>query len=231
MKIQQWALAGLLFCGLLAPRAFAGNPAGTWKGTIDLQGQNVQVILHLSVDGAKLTGKVERENAPASELSEGKVEGDTIRFSIQAEYDGGTYPVQFHGKLKDDVLEGSLSTPDSSWVSPVKLQRDISKAAVDVSGTWKGSFDFQGTPVALVIKLQTVNGVIQGTVEGLPTTPATITNARLSGKELSFKVNTDYEGQTHTLQFLGTCALDKIIFTLGTEDDAWDATLQAVKAD
>jgi hypothetical protein len=227
---RQWTMAVLLGCAFFVPCAFASTPAGTWKGTIDLQGQTVPVAVHLNVDGAKLTGNVERDNAPASELSDGKIEGDTIRFTIHAEYDGDTYAVQFEGKLKDDVLEGLLSTPDRSWESQVKLQRDNGKAAVDVSGTWKGSFDFQGTTVALTIKLRTVNGIIEGAVEGLPTTPAPIANARLSGKELSFKVKTEYDGQTYTLHFLGTYAADKIVFTLGTEGGEWDTTMQAVKA-
>ncbi len=227
--MRQLGLAGLLVCGLLAQRAAASDLSGTWKGTVDIQGQAEPVTLHLSVDGAKLTGRVDRENTPAWELSDGKTEGEIIRFTVHAMFDGNIYKVEFQGMVEGDVLQGSLSLPDGSWGSKIELRRFIDESTADFTGTWKGDFDFQGTTVAVTFNFRLVNGTIKGTVEGLPTTPAAIAGARLTGNQLSFTVNTDYDGQTYTLLLRGTPEIGKIHFALGTEDGQWGTTMEANK--
>ncbi len=99
--------------------------------------------------------------------------------------------------------------------------------AADVTGTWKGSFDFQGTNVALTFHLTTDTGAVTGTVEGLPTTPVEIHDGKLDADSLTFWVNTDYEGQTYKLLYKGKVAPGQIDFSFGTEDGSWGATLIA----
>src|ERR1700726_203411 len=88
----------------------------------------------------------------------------------------------------------------------------------DVSGTWKGAFDFQGSSVPLTLHLKLDGGKVTGTVEGLPTTPTDIHDGTLAGDTVSFWVNTDYEGQTYKLVYKGKIASDQISFDFGTED-------------
>src|SRR3954453_1446779 len=66
--------------------------------------------------------------------------------------------------------------------------------AADVSGTWKGSFDFQGASVPVTIHLTAAPaGTIAGTVEGLPTSPTEIHEGKIDGDAVTFWVNTDYQ--------------------------------------
>jgi hypothetical protein len=97
--------------------------------------------------------------------------------------------------------------------------------AAEVSGTWKGSFDFQGTPVPLTINLKIDGTKVTGTVEGLPTTPAEIHEGALAGDTVTFWVNSDYQGQTYKLVYKGKVAADQISFDFGTEDGSWSTPL------
>ena len=101
--------------------------------------------------------------------------------------------------------------------------------AADVSGTWKGAFDYEGSNVALTFHLTIAGGVVTGTVEGLPTTPAEIHDGKVDGDTVTFWVSTDYQGQTYKLVFKGKIAAGQIEFTFGTDDGSWSAQLTATK--
>ncbi len=53
--------------------------------------------------------------------------------------------------------------------------------AADLSGTWKGSFEFEGNPVPLTFHLTAADNVVTGTVEGLPNTQPKFTTAKWMG--------------------------------------------------
>jgi hypothetical protein len=102
--------------------------------------------------------------------------------------------------------------------------------AADVSGTWKGAFDSQGSSVPLTFHLTNVAGAVTGTVERLPTTPAEIHDGKIDGDTVTFWVNTDYQGQTYKLVYTGKITARQIAFMFGTEDGSWGAELTAAKA-
>lgn len=99
--------------------------------------------------------------------------------------------------------------------------------AADVSGTWKGAFDFQGTSVPLVFHLSSAAGVVTGTIEGLPVTPTEIHEGKADSDTVTFWVNTDYEGTTYKIVFKGKIGDGEIDFNFGTEDGSWGADLVA----
>ncbi len=102
--------------------------------------------------------------------------------------------------------------------------------AADVSGTWKGAFDFQGSSVPLTMHLKLDGAKVTGSVEGLPTTPTEIHDGALAGDTVTFWVNTDYEGQTYKLVYKGKIASDQISFDFGTEDGSWSTPLTVKKS-
>jgi hypothetical protein len=101
--------------------------------------------------------------------------------------------------------------------------------AADVSGTWKGSFDFQGTSVPLTLHLNMDGSKVTGTVEGLQTSPAEIHEGVLNGDALSFWLNSDYEGQTYKLVYKGKVTADAISFDFGTDEGSWSTTMTVKK--
>jgi hypothetical protein len=102
--------------------------------------------------------------------------------------------------------------------------------AADMSGTWKGAFDFQGSSVPLTLHLKLDGDKVTGSIEGLPTTPTEIHDGTLAGDTVSFWVNTDYEGQTYKLVYKGKIASDQISFDFGTEDGSFSTPLTVKKS-
>jgi hypothetical protein len=97
--------------------------------------------------------------------------------------------------------------------------------AADLSGTWKGAFDFQGTSVPVTLNLKVADTTVTGTIEGLPTSPVDIHDGKTDGQTITFWLNSDYEGQTYKLVYKGRISADGIDFEFGTEDGSWGTTL------
>ncbi len=108
------------------------------------------------------------------------------------------------------------------WASPLA-------GASDVSGTWKGAFDFNGDSVPTALNLKVVGTDVTGTVEGLPTTPAEIHEGKVDGDNVTFWINSDYQGTTYKLVFKGKSVGDHIDFSFGTDDGSWGTTLSVKK--
>jgi hypothetical protein len=101
--------------------------------------------------------------------------------------------------------------------------------AADVSGNWKGAFDFQGTSVPLTFHLAADGNALTGSVEGLPTTPAEIHEGKIDGNKITFWLTTDYQGTEYKLVYNGTLSADgeSIAFDFGTDTDDWSAEVKA----
>jgi hypothetical protein len=102
--------------------------------------------------------------------------------------------------------------------------------AAEVAGTWKGSFEFSGDNVPVTLNLKTSGSTVTGTVEGLPSSPVEIHDGKVDGDNITFWVNTDYQGQTYKLVYKGKVSGDQIQFTFGTEDGSWGTDLTVKKA-
>ena len=101
--------------------------------------------------------------------------------------------------------------------------------ATDLTGTWKGAFEFNGDAVPVTLNLTNSGNVLSGSVEGLPTSPAEIHDGKVDGDKVTFWLNSDYQGQTYKLNYNGKIMTDEIDFSFGTEDGSWGTTLTVKK--
>jgi hypothetical protein len=102
--------------------------------------------------------------------------------------------------------------------------------AADAAGTWKGSFDFNGTTVSLTFNLKTNGAAVTGTIEGLPTEASEIKEGKVDGDSITFWSMTEYQGSPIKLVYHGKIAGDQISFTMGTDDGGWSADLVAKRS-
>ncbi len=102
--------------------------------------------------------------------------------------------------------------------------------AADVTGTWKGTLDFQGTSMPLTFHLTAAGNAVTGTVEGVPNAPAEIHDGKVEGDSITFWVNADYQGTTYKLVYRGKISQGQIDFSFGTEDGSWGTEMTAAKA-
>lgn len=229
--------AGLLVFLAVSRSAYGADATGTWKGTFDFQGTNVPLTFHLVVANGAVTGSVEGLPTTPTEIHDGKATGDTITFSVNTDYQGQTYKLAYTGKLSSagDEIAFTFGTDDGSWSAQLTAAKstgtaaEAAPAAADVTGTWKGSLDFNGTSLPLTFHLTSTAGAVTGTVEGLPTTPAEIHEGKVDGDTVTFWLNTDYQGQTYKLVYTGKISAGQIAFTFGTDDGQWSTQLTATK--
>ncbi len=228
-----WRVAAVFAFVIALPYMRAADLGGTWKGSFDYQGATQTLTFHLTVTDAALTGTVEGLPTSPAEIHDGKVDGNTITFWVNTDYQGQTYKLVYTGKLSPagDEIAFNFGTDDGSWSAQLTAERGAAPAAAvpDVTGTWKGAFDFQGSTVALTFHLASTAGAVTGTVEGLPTTPAEIHDGKIAGSTVSFWLETDYQGQTYRLDYTGKIADSQIVFSFGTDDGSWSAEVTATK--
>jgi len=234
MRSGLWIAALLAFLAAM-PAAHAADASGTWKGAFDFEGSSVPLVFHLTAASGSVTGSVEGLPTTPVEIRDGKVNGDTVTFWVSTDYQGQIYKLMYTGKISagGDEIAFTFGTDDGSWSAQLTAARSTETAPaaepapVDVSGTWKGSFDYNGTTVALTIHLMSAAGVVTGSVEGLPTTPAEIHDGKVDGDTVTFWVNTDYQGQTYKLVYSGKVTAGQLVFTLGTDDGSWSTQVTA----
>src|SRR5580693_9249416 len=87
----------LLSC-TLALAAFAADVTGKW--TYEMQGRNgaMTATLNLKADGGTLTGTVSGRGGD-TEISDGKIEGDTLSFSVVREFNGNKMVMKYNGTV------------------------------------------------------------------------------------------------------------------------------------
>lgn len=215
--------------------ARAADVSGVWKGSFDFQGSAIALTLNLKVDGTTVTGTVEGLPTTPAEIHDGKVVGDVVTFWLNSDYQGETYKLVYKGTVTAEKIDFSFGTEDGTWSTDLTVKKDDAgapaavPAAADVSGDWKGSFDFNGTEVPVVFHLKGGGAAVTGTIDGMGPAPVEIHEGKLVGDALTFWVNTDYEGQTYTLMYKGKVTSSKIDFSFGTADSSWGSTVSAAK--
>ena len=225
------AAMGLVLFLAVATKAQAADLSGTWKGSFEFNDNSVPLTLHLTETDSAVTGTVDGLPTTPAAIHDGKVAGDTVTFWVNTDYQGTTYKLNFNGKVDGAQLAFMFETDDESFNASLTMTRsaEAQATATNVTGTWKGAFDFDGNSVPMTFQLSQAGAVVTGTVDGLPTTPAAIHDGKVAGDAVTFWVNTDYQGTTYKLDYSGKMDGSQLAFTFGTDDGGWSGTLTATK--
>ena len=100
-------VAGLLVVLGTASTALAADATGTWKWTIERNGNTIESTLKLKQEGEKLTGTIKRMDTE-SEIEDGKIAGDAITFKVSREINGNKFVLNYQGKLEGDSIKGNI---------------------------------------------------------------------------------------------------------------------------
>lgn len=101
---------GLLVC-LAALVVWAADPSGKW--TYETQGRNgpQTVTLTLKASGDSLTGSVSGGRGGPVDISDGKVSGDDISFSVVREFNGNQFTTKYTGRVSGDTINLTIEGP------------------------------------------------------------------------------------------------------------------------
>lgn len=93
-----------VFAILVTAPTFAADASGTWKASFDTQVGVQNYTYTFQVDGNKLTGRAKSDNGD-TEITEGKINGDTITFVENLNYQGMQLRIEYTGKLTGDEIK------------------------------------------------------------------------------------------------------------------------------
>jgi hypothetical protein len=174
-----------------------------------------------------LTGRYESFGGeiPVKEI---KLDGDQVAFSIETGFGDQSFTIDFKGKLDGTTLKGETTTPRGTrQVTGKKLEASPATApAAAIAGTWEISRETQqGTRTARL----TIKEDMTATYATNDTT-VPVTDLRLDGDQLSFKVTVKRGEREVPMEFKGKVAGTTLKGELITPRGAREATGKKVDA-
>ncbi len=110
--IRTFKVTGILL--FLAALLVAADVSGKWTGSVDTPDGAVPLTFNLKADGATVTGTVTAAG-PATEIKDGKLEGDVATFSFTTDYHGDAIKLLCKAQATADGLKIQMGTEDGGW--------------------------------------------------------------------------------------------------------------------
>lgn len=95
----------LTLLALFAVAASAADISGNWTGTAEGPQGAIQRTFTFKQDGGKLTGETNSQFTGKSAIEDGKVEGDSISFTITAKFQDNEMKLSYKGKITGDTIK------------------------------------------------------------------------------------------------------------------------------
>lgn len=104
MKRLAIALGLLLWAGA----AFAHDVDGKWTGTMNTPNGDVPVAFTFKADGAALNGSTQGPDGMDVKISDGKVDGNNISFTITFDFGGMPIMLNYKGVVAKDQIKFNI---------------------------------------------------------------------------------------------------------------------------
>jgi hypothetical protein len=102
--------------------ALAADITGNWKATAEGPNGAMERTFTFKQDGTKLTGETVSSMIGKSTIKDGKVEGDTVSFSIDADLGGNAMTIKYTGKITGNEIKLKSDAGGNSFEWTAKKQ-------------------------------------------------------------------------------------------------------------
>src|SRR5262245_16881145 len=102
--------------------ALAADITGNWKATAEGPQGPIERTFTFKQDGTKLTGETVSSFTGKSTITDGKVEGDNVSFSITADLQGQSMKITYSGKIAGDQIKLKSEAGGNSFEWTAKKQ-------------------------------------------------------------------------------------------------------------
>jgi hypothetical protein len=109
------ASALLALSGSVQAQDKKADPTGTWSWSMPGRdgGEARKITLKLKTEGDKISGKLispgrQGGDPMETEISDGKLKGDEVAFSVTRERQGNKYTQKYQGKIAGDTIKGKI---------------------------------------------------------------------------------------------------------------------------
>ena len=200
----------------VAAAGSAVSASGNWKYTLNIEsGDTLNLVLNLNQEGEKVTGKVKVGEFEVP-ISDGKVVGNAISFTIHVDAGGNKFTSTYKGALNGDTIKGKIHSDRGG--EDHNYDWNASREKADATGTWKWVLVTDGgDSIDLVLKLKQDGEKLAGVVI-LGDNEAPIAEGLIKDNQISLKVTREQDGKTQTAKFQGKIDGDSI---KGKIDSDW----------
>jgi len=102
-----------LLLGIFAIAAYAADVTGKWTAEVPGRNGNMQTnTITLKQDGSKVTGTVDGGRGGPVEIQNGKVDGDTVTFTVVRSFGGNEIKQNFKGAVSGSEIKFSRTMED-----------------------------------------------------------------------------------------------------------------------
>lgn len=112
---------------LAAAAMQAADVTGKWEGEAGGPNGSFPLKFTFKQDGAKLTGTMEGPQGDSMEISDGKVDGEKIAFTVKFDRGGGGMKIGHQGTVKGDEMKLAVKFegggPGGEGPGPIVLKR------------------------------------------------------------------------------------------------------------
>jgi hypothetical protein len=106
-KPMRRVFVSVLVLFVFAVTAYAADVDGTWTGTVTGAGGEIPVTFKFKAEGTKLTGSTVGFDGTEVAISEGKIDGNTITFSVNFDFGGMPFVLSYKGVVATDQIKVS----------------------------------------------------------------------------------------------------------------------------
>lgn len=213
-----WLLA-LTPCVLLAQDGTKSSvdPSGTWRWEYDLDGTQFKDLVRLKVGQEnketkerELKGKYESSSGRKINIENGKISGDKVSFEFKVNYQGMDVKLEFEGSLKNDNLSGKVKASTNDGSRDLDWSATRSVLADDVVGKWKLRIDANGNIMEPVLTVTKDGDNLKADYVLGNDVKIQAKDVKIEKNELTFTIETDFQGAKIKADFMGRPYGDKI---------------------
>ena len=108
---MKWLIVLLAACAMTAMTASAEDVTGTWKASVETPNGNFDTTFVFKVEGTKLTGSTSIQTVGENPISDGKIEGESLSFTVNASFNGTDIKLNYKGKVAGSEMKMTVDIP------------------------------------------------------------------------------------------------------------------------
>jgi hypothetical protein len=99
---------------LMAWTSDDAKPEGTWKWSVERNGEKIETTLKLKLEGDKLSGTLTGRDGKETAIEEASYKDGELKFQVKRERNGNTITIKYSGKVEGDTITGKAENGDRS---------------------------------------------------------------------------------------------------------------------
>lgn len=171
------------------------DPTGTWKWEREFNGNTMAFTLRLKCDDNNLTGSYRTvfsnrgtDQLDPVEITNGKLDGDNISFTVTRRRNDNEFTVSYSGKLNGDEIAGNSQVDFGNGAREYPWNARRVVTIDDLAGKWGLKFKMQEREVESHVTLVKDGDSLKGTYHSAFFGDHAIKDAELKDNQLSFVV-------------------------------------------